>query len=142
MFYERSVNKYFYVIIIVDDDAISNFITKSIIDKADFYKTIYSFTDQEDALTFFKEREMVYNEKLIDFIFLDVKMPVSDGFMFLDKLNELNLSITAEVKVIMLSNLISPEDRQRSIKYKQIVQLVEKPLTEEVLQKIIKGAIH
>jgi CheY-like chemotaxis protein len=128
--------RYSYVIII-DDDEISNFITKRVIEKSDFCKTIHSFTDPEKALAFLREKEKAYDDDTIDFIFLDIKMPVCDGFMFLDKLKELNLEITSEVEVIMLTNLISPEDLDRSTHYKQVVQLVEKPLNEDVLKKIL-----
>jgi CheY-like chemotaxis protein len=137
----KSDNKFPHVVII-DDDDISMFITRTIIARSGSFYAIHTFNDPEEALIFLKEKESRDNSDTIDFIFLNIQMPVCSGFMFLDKLNELDLKIASEVKVVMLTNLISPEDIQRCSQYKQIIEIIEKPLKEETLQKIIKNAIH
>jgi two-component SAPR family response regulator len=141
MFPLKSDNKFPHVVII-DDDDISMFITRTMIERSGSFNAIHTFNKAEEALTFLKEKESRHNSDTIEFIFLNIRMPLSNGFMFLDKLKELDLKITSEVKVVMLSNLISPDDAKRCSQYKQIIEIVEKPLKEETLQKIINAAIH
>ena len=69
-----------------------------------------------------------------DIIFLDIKMPGLDGFDFLDKLKKLTLS--KNVKIVMLTSSLRPEDKLRAFSYKAVVDYLEKPLTPEKVQMI------
>ena len=70
------------IIGIIDDDTIYHFILTSIINKNKLAESILSFLDGEKAIQYLTENKM-NNEKIPDVLFLDVNMPIMDGWMFI-----------------------------------------------------------
>ena len=67
------------IIGIIDDDTIYHFILTSIINKNKLAESILSFLDGEKAIQYLTENKM-NNEKIPDVLFLDVNMPIMDGY--------------------------------------------------------------
>lgn len=113
---------------LVDDNMIANFIMKKVISNVDGSLTICDYTDSEKALG-------ILNEVNPTVIFLDLNMPVLDGWQFLNSMLERNL----DNKVYILTSSTSELDRQRSATYKNVVSFLNKPLAEETVAAILKS---
>lgn len=75
-------------------------------------------------------------EKLPDFIFLDLKMPIMNGFEFLEegsKSAELDLS---ETRIFITTSSVLPKDEEMANKY-PIAGYISKPLTKQSLEDIL-----
>ena len=68
-------------------------------------------------------------------IFLDIDMPLMDGFQFLDEFGNLSDKTQEKCSIIMLTSSISPADVNRSKKYDYVRKYINKPLTLENLEK-------
>lgn len=71
-----------------------------------------------------------------EIIFLDINMPVMDGFDFLDNYQRLPSSVQKLCSVIMISSTNSPDDFNRINAYPSVRFFFEKPLSEKILFKL------
>jgi CheY-like chemotaxis protein len=75
-------------------------------------------------------------EKLPELIFLDIKMPVMDGFEFLESLKKSPSLDLSQTKIFITTSSFLSKDKERAQLY-PIAGFVTKPLTEEILQTIL-----
>ncbi|GGG52425.1 response regulator [Croceivirga lutea] len=102
-------------IFIVDDDAIATFGMKKVLSREDGSNIIESFRNGEEA--FFEIRNRLErNQDLPDVIFLDINMPIMDGWEFLDIFTK--LPIEKEIIVNIVSSSINPIDFEKFEQFK------------------------
>src|ERR1700752_4562249 len=95
--------------IIIDDDPISVFLSRNMIQNALAEPVIIDFTSAGKGLAFIKE--VCVGETVPDLtLFLDLNMPQLDGMGFLKKFAELNEEVKRKVKIIILSSTINEQD--------------------------------
>ena len=123
------------IIGIIDDDTIYHFIITSIINKNKLAGGILSFFDGEKAIQYFTENKM-NNEKIPDVLFLDVNMPIMDGWMFIEEYARIKTDITKKILVFMLSSSANPIDIERAGKISEISNYIIKPINLEEVKII------
>lgn len=69
-------------------------------------------------------------------IFLDINMPVMDGFEFLEAYEKLNISREGTI-VVMLTTSQNPRDKEK-IKNFKVADWLIKPLSEEAIQSVLE----
>ncbi len=133
---KTSDDKYkFERVLLIDDNDIDNFINERIITTNLFSREVIVKNSADAALQFLKQNEG--NESVMpQLIFLDLNMPVMDGFGFLIEFEKLSEKIRNNSKVIVLSSSISPEDINRASTNQYVVKYVNKPLNEKYLDAI------
>lgn len=114
---------YFDTIFLVDDDPINNLINKRLLGKVGITQTIIEFLEGEKALD--KLDEIDSNQSTL--IFLDINMPVLNGWEFLDKYQERHSDRSD--KIVILSSSIDYQDRFKAQGYQFVSGFLEKPLT-------------
>ena len=123
------------IIGIIDDDTIYHFILTSIINKNKLAESILSFLDGEKAIQYLTENKM-NNEKIPDVLFLDVNMPIMDGWMFIQEYARIKTDITKKTLVFMLSSSANPIDIERAEKISEISNYIIKPINLEEVKII------
>ncbi len=124
--------------IIIDDDSINNFLVKSILKKLSSNSEVESFTDPEVALEHLLSLETDDFNDLV--IFLDLNMPVLNGWDVLDKLTTRfggKLPDNAVLYIVSSSDI--QEDISRSKAYEIVTGYLTKPLKIEAVQKILES---
>lgn len=123
-------------LLFIDDDEINNFILQEL------------FADEQDlALTFFSDSPAAFDhlrtladqkpDELPDIVFMDIKMPILDGFEFLDRLQEEEFLNDKSVDIFLLSSTLDSRDVKRAASYTNIRELVTKPLTVDKFRILI-----
>ena len=120
-------------IMLIDDDNIFNFLNKQIIKIDNFAEKVSSHINAVNALEELKKFSESNSECFPDLIFLDINMPVMDGWQFLEEFEKLPDRCISKCKVYMLSSSIDPEDIEKSRTFKTVKDFISKPLTEETL---------
>ena len=114
---------------LVDDDKISLFISEKIIQAALTEFSIKKFSDSTLALNEYKTIQ-----KKPDLVFVDINMPMLNGWDFLDDIMK-SKNIYSDFYILTSSDYL-PE-LIRSQKYHFIKGYILKPLTSESLEKIL-----
>lgn len=126
------VNRVRETLIIIDDDLI----TRNLIKK--------TFKDEYEILMASNGKEAIDKFEEIGFtnivgIFLDILMPIVDGFGVLDYLKEKN--VLSKIPVIAISGAEDKDTRQRVYQY-NIADLLEKPFNLDIIKYRTKNLIN
>ena len=130
--------KKYRTVMLIDDNEIDNLINQKMIEAAAIAENIYTHTGAKSAIEFLRNMEKldVASEVLPDVIFLDIDMPLMDGFQFLDEFEKLSANTKKSCKIVMLTSSINPQDFDRSKKYSNVKLYLNKPLSHDSIQKI------
>lgn len=122
-------------VLIVDDDPTNNFICTKIISIANFARDVHGCLSAAEALEYLQERKSS-PESLPDLIFLDINIPIMNGWKFLDEYKSLLPYFNKKIILFMLSSSVHKEDIKRARGYDEVADYVSKPLTVDTLRMI------
>lgn len=132
--------KKYYAVMLVDDNEIDNLINQKMIEASNICDHIFVHSGAKSAIEFLKNIEKLAKGPvdlyLPEIIFLDIDMPLMDGFQFLDEFEKLSDSIKSHCKVVMLTSSLNPQDMNRAKKNQHVLKYLNKPLTQENLKKL------
>ena len=123
-------------VLCVDDDPITLMLSKMVLNKASFCNKLVTAKNGEEAILYF-ENLLITNDNYPKLIFLDLNMPIMNGWEFLDSFTEKELHHTfKEIKVIILSSTVDPNDIEKSKKYPIVIKFLPKPINKEMLESL------
>jgi CheY-like chemotaxis protein len=126
-------------ILLVDDDEVASYINKLIIKSLGLTENIHVALNGEEALNFIKNnyiKDTVIGESCPALVFLDLNMPVMDGFEFLESLKQLKDPDPSGIPIVLLTSSASRKDAERA-KVHKISGYIHKPLTEEKVREVV-----
>lgn len=130
------------LVLLVDDNDTDNFINNRIIELTNFAKRVVVKSSGKSALEYLSDNKDNASE-LPDIIFLDINMPIVDGFVFLHEFESYPESVKGKCKVAILSSSDNKRDINKIINNDYVVKFITKPLTEDALTEIegiLKGS--
>jgi CheY-like chemotaxis protein len=127
-------------VMLIDDNEIDNLINQKIIESSSICNHIFTHTGGKSAIEFLKNAEKIAasgNKSLMpEVIFLDIDMPLMDGFQFLDEFENLSENIRNHCKIVMLTSSINSKDVKKSKRYTNVREYINKPLTKDSLKAL------
>jgi len=118
---------------LVDDEHVFHWIAEKFIEKINHGLRSISLYNGNEALEYLSDPK----NQVPDILFLDLNMPIANGWKFLDEFEKIRKNISKEVKIYILSSSIDPEDHKRAKNYDYVQKFISKPIT----QKIIEGVL-
>ena len=123
-------------ILIVDDSETDNFIHRRRLRKLGLAQEIVVHVNGRTALDYLTAADAAGEFPGPDLLFLDINMPVLDGWGFLDSYQELPPAQRAAVTIVMLTSVVGEMDHQRAYGYSVVDGHTQKPLARENLAEI------
>lgn len=124
---------------LLDDNELDNFINQKMIEAGHFASKIYVNTSSKSALEFLNNLSILSNETTNIFpeiIFVDLNMPMMDGFQFIENLKKNLPEKVKSVKLAILTSSNNPNDRQRAAEISTNIIFLNKPLTQDILAQL------
>lgn len=120
---------------IIDDDRIYRFTIDRYLKMHEISDQVIEFSDAEDALNFLESN--VNNEAILpDVIFLDVNMPIIDGWQFLLNYQKFSKDFSKPIRIYMFSSSIDTRDKDRAKDFPEISDFIVKPISEQKLKEL------
>ncbi len=122
-------------VLLVDDNDTDNFINRRIIELTKFAEQTEVRNSGKSALEYFEQMASDI-ENLPDLVFLDINMPIVDGFVFLYEFEAFPAEIKNRVKIAVLTSSDNKRDMDQILSNEHVIKFITKPLTAEELNKI------
>ncbi|APQ17589.1 response regulator [Maribacter hydrothermalis] len=126
---------------IVDDDSIYRFTMVKTLESTKFPMDIMVFSDGEEAINFMLDN-IDENSKYPDVIFLDIDMPIMDGFQFMEEYIKIKPRVGKKITIYMVSSSLDPVDIERANNISAISDYIVKPIGVGRLKKIIEELLE
>lgn len=117
-------------ILLVDDSKATNFFNKTILLKSDYVEEVFVATNGEEAL------EFIDSNNVPEIIFLDINMPIMNGWEFLKEFHKLEMNNKAIV-VLMIGAKLGSEEEVLLHKYPEVKERKEKMLTKQIIEDLV-----
>jgi CheY-like chemotaxis protein len=127
-------------VLLLDDCTLDNFINEKIIETAHFSKRVYIHTSAQSVLEFLANLELLggaYSSVFPQVLFIDINMPIMDGFQFLSLFKKSAFAAKNECRLVILTSSISSEDREKAHLIDKNIIFLNKPLNSEMLANIV-----
>ena len=124
-------------ILLVDDDQVFHFLSTKVIKKMDFTDEIHTATNGREALNVITNRFSGLNP-LLDIIFLDINMPIMDGFGFIEAFKKLTVPQKENIRIVIVTSSQDSSDIQRA-KELGITHYLVKPISENSIRSVLES---
>lgn len=128
-------------ILFVDDDPITLMLCKKVISKAAFSNQIITAQNGEEAINLFRNLLDDLEKTIPELIFLDLNMPIMGGWEFLEEFSKPTFKQFHNIKVIVLSSTIDPEDLEKIKEFPMVMDFLPKPISLSMLNKVAEALI-
>ena len=122
--------------IIIDDSELDCFVARRIIEQNSKSAKVTAYLDASVALRQIRENTVLYTEETT-IILLDFRLPVMNGFEFMEEFQELPYSIQNKYIIYGLSSTINSNDISRMCNFKNVIKVLGKPLTTLIFRQLI-----
>lgn len=124
------------VICIVDDDDVYQYTITRALKSDRLVKKMLVFSDGEEALDFVTDN-IGKKENLPDVIFLDVNMPIMDGWQFLEEYVKIKPRVGKQITIYMVTSSVDPVDVEKAEKFQEISDYLVKPIQPDQLRELV-----
>ncbi|OYY16394.1 MAG: hypothetical protein B7Y69_11285, partial [Sphingobacteriia bacterium 35-40-8] len=117
---------------VIDDDEIYIYLIKKSLAALEIEHAVNSFSNGKEAL---KGLTSMIDQQLPipEIIFLDINMPIMDGWEFLKAFREIQATLSSKIPIYIISSSIAAEDREKAKHFPEIVGYLSKPVELETL---------
>ena len=126
---------------IVDDDDIFQLTASHMLKKTDLVNKIIVFSNGLKAINFLKA-EMGSHENIPDILFLDINMPVMDGWEFLEEYLHIRPMLPKTVVIYMVSSSVDKRDVLRAKNISALSGYLIKPISSKNIIEVIVGVLN
>ena len=122
--------------IVIDDDEFNNKICSVTLEKIAKDADVKTFLSPVEGFEHIVSEYSGVENDSSAILFLDINMPVMNGWEFLERFNELDTELKKRIKIYILSSSVDKRDIERAKADKNVMHYLIKPLTKETIRLI------
>ena len=122
---------------VIDDDEIFIYGFKKFMEIRGIFADIIEFKNGLEAINYLQDP--AYADSLPDIIFVDINMPVMDGWEFTEMFEEIKSRLGKKIPVYLVSSSVDHSDIDRAKKNSAIEDYILKPISETYVEGIINS---
>ncbi len=126
---------------VIDDDDVSQFMVRKAVEHSQRVAHLMFFHNGEEALHAIRDRQQ-QPDQLPDLIFLDINMPVMDGWEFLEEFGQFRAAIGKRIIIYMISSSVDERDVNRARHLSNVSGYIVKPITRDKFADILDELEH
>lgn len=126
------------LVCLIDDDRIYQFTAKRIIELVNPSQKVIVFSNGKEAIDYFTDC-IHSGEEIPEIVFLDINMPVMNGWEFLEAYTQVESNIKNSTTIYVVSSSIDDADIQRSKNFKEVKDFIVKPLDKHLINNILSS---
>jgi len=127
-------------ICLIDDDRIYQFAAKKTLEATGMAGKVITFFNGQDAIAYLQSH-LTDSSSIPDVIFLDINMPIMNGWQFLEAYKDLTKELAKHVTVYMVSSSIDEYDIKKSKEYQAVSDYVLKPVNKEKFRQLLTSVL-
>jgi len=124
-------------VVLIDDDEISNFVNSQLLLQTRFVDNVHSIQSAEEAIQYFADVD-AGKVPVPDLVFVDIRMPVMDGFTLAREIMDRYPDLHGEVLFYFLSSSLDPKDVAKAEATELCSGFFRKPLSKAYLEDIFR----
>lgn len=124
-----------YSVLLVDDDSIYQFTARKTLEATGCTDKIWVCSNGAEAILLLEKN--LEDGNLPDVIFLDVNMPVMNGWDFLEQYSSLKTSNHLKAPVFIVSSSVDEADIIHSRQFQEVTDYIIKPILREKFTEIL-----
>lgn len=122
-------------VLVIDDDQINNIIFKKLSVITDFADEVVTYISAVDGLDYLQTLQK-NNEEPPSLIFLDIRMPIVNGWEFLERFQYFKDQYFKDTSIYMLTSSSDQSDVNKAKNFPIVNDYIVKPLSVEALNEI------
>jgi response regulator RpfG family c-di-GMP phosphodiesterase len=126
---------------LIDDDEVYQFIFRRQVEISNLASQILIFPNGQKGFDYLKKALKDPNN-LPEYIFLDINMPIMDGWQFLEEFSAIKNELSKKINIYLVTSSIDERDIEKAGKISDVKEYLIKPISEdkilEVFDKLFK----
>ena len=132
---ERGYNHRYKKVLVIDDTDVDRLLADKIMKKYDFAEEVVLMESADEMLHYLNNYHVTPDASQ-ELIFLDINMPETDGWQFLEQFDLLDEKVKDNFKILVVSSSTDPKDKKRAFGNKYVIDFITKPLSKDTILRL------
>jgi len=126
-----------HIVCLIDDDKVYQYTAKMILETTGLTNDIKTFFNGKEAIDFLSDPDNQQVDIIPDVIFLDINMPIMNGWNFLQSFDEIRKNLPKKVIIYVVSSSVDESDIHRSKNFVSVTDYIIKPINREKYRQLL-----
>ncbi len=126
------------VICLIDDDEIYQFIFQRQVENCKLASRVLIFPNGQKGFDYLK-KSLKESRTLPDNIFLDINMPIMDGWQFLEEFSLIKKQFPKIINIYLVTSSIDERDIEKANNILDVKEYLIKPISEDKILEVLNG---
>lgn len=125
------------VVCLIDDDEVYQFIFRRQVEISNLASQVLIFPNGQKGFDYLKN---ALNEQdlLPEYIFLDINMPIMDGWQFLEEFSAIKNKLLKSINIYLVTSSIDERDIEKANKFSDVKEYLIKPISEDKIMAVFE----
>ena len=125
------------MVCLIDDDEVYQFIFQRQVEISNLARQVLIFPNGQKGFDYLK-KALKDPDTLPEYIFLDINMPIMDGWQFLEEFSAIKNQFSKQINIYLVTSSIDERDIEKANKFSDVKEYLIKPISEEKILEVFE----